>query len=265
MWFVVFILVYLLNISQIFAGSFAITDLPETVDAASVFYLDYTYICSGCEKKPNYFFGALKASDSARFFGLNQVGDQWINYEADKNALLYSFASPSAEGTWSGHLAIKPIDTNNITTLFKGAGNYILKIFRYTPSSSSDTFEIPIILTITPFSTPTPTPAPTATNSPISTPQPTPTPLPTTTPTQIITPKPLSLATPLQTPLITSPSAQIFEESLPAGSVAGSFSIESLPNTNRTAPILITLGAVLVLGGVLPLGFKMMSENETGN
>ena len=263
MWFVVFIFVLIHSVTSVFAGSFSISGVPESVDATTPFDVEYTYVCSGCEKKNNYFFGALKAADSNRFFGLNQVGDQWINYEEEKNALLYFLSSPSAEGTWSGKLTVKPINPINLSSYFKGAGNYILKVFRFTPSSSSDSMEVPIALTYTIPATPTPIPSP----SPTSTPTPTaaPTPKPTPNPTSLSTPTPTPKSTPMVTPSpiptqIATETAIIVDQPITIATVAGVSTEPKVPRSNTFIPLFITFGGICVLAGIMPIGWHLIQE-----
>lgn len=230
------------------AGILSISGQPGTSEATDSFEVNYTFSCTGCEKKPNYFFGALKPADATRYFGLNQVVDSWLNYEVDKNASLFSMASPSAEGTWSGKLVVKPIDAYAISTLFKGAGNYILKVFRFTPSSTSDATEAGIILSYTPPTQPSPeatagtaTPSPTPMATPPSTI--TSTPFPTPKPTPKVTPEPtVNIGTVAGTILEPTPTPQP--------------TILPTPKAHYPIPIIITLGGLMIVGGILPFGLR---------
>ena len=63
--------------------------------------------------------------------GLTKNGSDWIEYGDDYND-QYKITT-DASGTWSGNLEVKPDKNDND---FKGTGNYIFKVGRYTQGGS---------------------------------------------------------------------------------------------------------------------------------
>lgn len=269
------VILFLFYLAQpVTAADFEVSGQPTSTDAATAFDVSYTFTCPSCEKKTNYFFGVFKLADSNYHFGWMTVKDEWINYESVKDATRYANASPSAEGVWKGTLHIKAIDPENVSNLFKGSGNYVLKILRFTPSSTTYKAEVPIALTYTPPPTPTPQPTPSATTTPPPTPTSTPVPLPSTTP--LPTPRASLLHTPNPTMLplqATETASLVTDFPLPASPSAGEvmgLQETALGNSKAESPsllipLLFLSGGALLTAGALPIGLKFIGKEREQN
>lgn len=139
-----------------------------------------------------YFQVALTSADYPAYFGYTQKEDgTWYKYT--ENYDLFYKITTSSEGSWSGKLKGKPdFEDNN----FKGSGQYVLKIGRFTSSGKSHYWSDNSLALNINGPSPTPTYTPTPTNSPTPTPEPSSTPTPTSSPT----PKPNN--TPTNTPTL---------------------------------------------------------------
>jgi len=262
----VLILFLFLEAVEVKAATFEITGQPESIDAATSFEISYSFNCSSCDKKINYFFGAFKAVDSDYHFGFNLVNDEWIDYESTKDFAKFSQASPSAEGVWSGKLKVKAIDLNLISNHFKGKGQYILRVMRYTPNTTSNKAESSINLLFTPPPTPTPTPEPTHE----------PTPLPTSTPSPIPEPSPTPQITPTTTKSPQKPTQRTLSAShsfelvdLSTASVAGmtndtdpGMDLKKDSKPNSYIPYIFVAGGMLIFSGAIPAGIKFLKESK---
>lgn len=122
------ILALILTISSVSGTTINSPDDVLTVYAAA----------SGLQNKQYLQVVFTKEGEKSNYFGFTQnLSNEWYQYKSsptddDLSSYFYNFTPVS--GTWSGQLNVKmdPQDDG-----FKGSGNYILKIFKPTSSSSS--------------------------------------------------------------------------------------------------------------------------------
>jgi hypothetical protein len=159
---------------------------------------------SGLSSDTSYFLQTrIKSSTGNNYFGYTQDSqNNWYKYSTSLEpqtiqSQFFAFTT-DANGSWSGTVKSK-IDTEDSN--YKGSGDYILQVLRYTGNSKSESgisndYDFTVNDT-RPTSTPTPFP----TNTPTPTPKPTktPTPAPTSTPTSTPKPTPTSKITPTPT------------------------------------------------------------------
>ena len=162
-------------------------------------YYSIDVTLSGASADSQYYLQAMFTKDSPpNYLGFTwgQKGD-WIKYDSspDKDFLVENF--PVIQNDNTQKILIKP-DLED--SGYKGPGEYLLKVKRYTQGGSgtysentltvslSDDAPILAVATQTETPTQTPTPTPTPTPSPTRTPTPTPTSTPTSTKTPTPTP-----------------------------------------------------------------------------
>lgn len=195
----------LLPLNQAFAVTFSISTEQTTISkddevAVLVKIADITS-CTKC-----YLQAAFTASlDNPKYLGQTQNNTgSWYIYGSNPTpdtikSSFYSFEPTNS--AWIGTIKTK-IDT--VDSDYKGAGNYYLKVARYTGNSSSGSWadDPPIQLIVvdtTPSKIPTasPSPVPSHTPKPTATPKPSSTPKPTVTPKPSSTPKPSPTSKPI--------------------------------------------------------------------
>lgn len=140
-----------------------------------------------------YLQAVLTASDQNKYFGYTWDGQSnWYEYisSPDPSFILSTFFSftPDVEGSWFGNLLVK---NNPSHSGYKGEGDYLVKVRRYSGKSKSHSGEsdslgihlVEITPTEEPTFTSTPTPTEELTSTPTSTPTKKPTSIPTSAPT----------------------------------------------------------------------------------
>jgi hypothetical protein len=152
---------------------------------------------SSCKDKTCYLQGMFTSvSGSPKYFGLTFGQNDWFPYTSspEKDFIKSNFVpfDTNSEGSWSGivRLSVDKSDSD-----YKGPGQYLVKIKRYTGESTSAATDDINQLTVElnePTPSPAQTPSPTTTNSPTSTMTVTSTPSPAKTPTPSITKNPTS-------------------------------------------------------------------------
>jgi hypothetical protein len=109
-----------------------------------------------------YLQGVLTNPSPTRYFGSTQNNSgNWVEYSSNpsiEQIVNTFFAIEPIVGSWSGMLKIK-FDQNNSN--YRGPGEYLLKLRRFTGKSDSSAGESNILTVF--LSKPTPTPIPTAT------------------------------------------------------------------------------------------------------
>lgn len=166
--------------------SLSIGDAPNNLNYSEEFNVSVNL--NGAPKNTTYYLQvAFTAPENPAYFGYTQKNDgSWYKYgETYDNFYQITI---DEEGSWSGKIKGKPDSEDKD---FKGSGNYILKVGRFTTSGKShDWSDNSLTLNIQappPSSTPIPTVTPTS--------KPTPTPKPTNTPFPSVTPKPQNTPT----------------------------------------------------------------------
>ena len=157
---------------------------------------------SSCKGTTCYLQGMFTSTQgSPKYFGYTFGQSDWFVYDGspEKEFIKSNFVpfETSLEGSWSGVIRLKP-DKDDPD--YKGPGEYLIKVRRYTGESTGPASDDINLLTVN-LNEPTPTPAATNTPSPSPTVLPTPTKAPTVsiTPTQVITKTPTAVNTPTPT------------------------------------------------------------------
>lgn len=215
--------------------SLTITNVPVRIDERQEFDIDVEFLCPSCTTD-SYLRAVLYVSGTS-YFGYTQSNDGvWSN--APGSQCTQYFLVPkddlSAEGTWSGHMRVKPDPESGN---YDGPGEYNLKVGRYTPSCSSASVwsePVPIALsgpTNTPVPTQTPKPQPSSTPSFV----PTYTPLPVTD-----TPVPAVSVALLSTPAILGESDSKIEATMRAKPIFdGVATVSGISHRRAVFPLLI--------------------------
>jgi len=113
------------------SSSFTISNAPSQINSDQSFSVNINLSIPNSQNTDYYLKGAFKKSDGTRYLGLTKNGSDWIEYGDDYND-QYKITT-DASGTWSGNLEVKPDKNDND---FKGTGNYIFKVGRYTQGGS---------------------------------------------------------------------------------------------------------------------------------
>ena len=234
--------------------------LPQTLAAMSLDMIlssnninydqefDVDVILNGAPKNTIYYLQiALTQPENPAYFGFTQKNDgTWHKYgETFDNFFKIAI---NEEGSWSGKMKGKPDSENKD---FKGSGNYILKIGRFTSSGASHYWSTnnPTVYIQAPSSTPTPSSNPTATSTPKF----------SNTPNPSSTSKPQNSPTPTPKPTITASNKQSKEGEIMITEVTESGSVLGESNTQSTdegkiskrSGISVPILAVLLSGGAI--------------
>jgi len=239
-----------------------VTDDQVTVDVAIS-----GLTSSSCPNTACFLQAMFTSKDTTRYFGFTQnSGGSWYEYnsEPSKDYIKSTFFSfTPIEGSWSGKLVAKnnPNDSN-----YKGPGDYLLRVKRYTGNATSSTSESSNDITVNftyilPTATPTETPQPTTTATPTPSPTATPTktPTPTAAPTKTPTPKPSP--TVLASPSPSSDSYETLGADTPSVLEIGNITSPSpeVLGTKDTKEKFPWMASVFLLGGVVSLVFAFLS------
>lgn len=206
---------YLGTVVPVFAAiSF---EISNPVQEGDYYIVDTTL--SGISSDSAYLQGMFTAEGATSYFGFTWgKKGEWVKYDGSvsKEYILENFTVIQKDQNTK--IWVKPDFTH---TAYKGPGNYLLKLKRYTGNSDgsagdSNTLSIQLSEpTPTPTATSTPTQAPTPTTSPTTTSTPTPTPAKISTPTPTVfqkssSPSPNLKITPtITSTLTTTPSATV--------------------------------------------------------
>lgn len=125
---------------------FTISNLPAQINSDQSFSISVNLSLPNNPNTTYYLAGAFKIAGGNRYFGLTKSGSDWIKYNSENFSNQYKITTNSS-GTWTGNLEIKP-DTSDSD--YKGSGDYVFKIARYTQAGSqtwSNEADIKIIST----------------------------------------------------------------------------------------------------------------------
>ena len=149
------------------SSNFSISGVPSQINSDQSFAISINLSLPSNANTLYYLTGVFKKIDGTRYFGLTKKDSSWIQYGDEylnKNKI-----TTDSNGSYSSTLEIKP-DTDD--TDYKGTGDYIFKVGRYTAGGSGPTWnsnEILIkIIDNSLVSTPTPTPTPSPTLTPVA-------------------------------------------------------------------------------------------------
>jgi len=237
------------------ATSLVVLQAPTATDAGQVFEVEVEFSTS--VKNTNYYLlGMFSQSEGSNSFGLtrNNAGEL---VDSTASASSYYLITTDGSGHWQGKMAVV---ANKDDSGFKGQGDYLFKVNRYTGKSANPA-ESSNVVTIKLLYIPPPTPAPTPTLIPTTSPTASPTTLPSPSPTPSPTPEATSnpaTPKPKKAELNFFQLAPSATESSQAASSSGQIkgtSIE-LPNTNYV-PVLLMIGGLSLAAGLISLVLKI--------
>ncbi len=151
------------------ASVFTISNIPSQINSDQSFTVSINLSMPNNQNIDYYLKGAFKKDDGTRYLGLTKKDSEWIEY-GDEYLDQYKITTDSS-GNWSGSIEVKPDTLDND---YKGSGDYIFKVGRYTSAGSGPTWSNETTIKINdlngspPSSSPTPqsTSKVTSSNSP---------------------------------------------------------------------------------------------------
>jgi hypothetical protein len=116
-------------------SDFSISGVPTQINSDQSFIVSINLSIPGKANTDYYLSGVFKSVDGTRYFGLTKTDLEWKQYSSDKGN-RYKITTDSS-GIWTGNLQVKP-DAKDSD--YKGSGDYIFKVGRYTSSGSGPTW-----------------------------------------------------------------------------------------------------------------------------
>lgn len=126
------------------SSSFTITNIPSQINSDQSFSIPVNLTLPNNKNTDYYLSGAFKKADGTRYFGLTKINSDWIKYESANYLNQYKITTDD-NGSWASTLEVKP-DVSD--TDYKGSGDYIFKVGRYTASGSGPTWSNESIIKI---------------------------------------------------------------------------------------------------------------------
>ncbi len=225
-------------------SSFIINKIPSQIDSDQSFNVSADLILPNNKNTDYYLSGAFKKIDGTRYFGLTKINSNWIQYSSTNYLNQYKITT-NDNGVWAGSIEIKPdIEDSD----YKGSGDYIFKVARYS-SNSSPTWSNETTVKINDVKTLTPTDSPTS--QAISNPTPSATPRSTTF-------KSLS-------PRSTQSLKSFYQVASVAAATTSAKNIEGksktkVKNQKQTNP-LVWVGLIFIFAGFCLVGYIYLTKN----
>lgn len=123
--------------------SFIISNNPNVINFDEPFKVAVNLTMPNNANTVYYLKGAFKQVDATRYLGLTKVNSDWIEY-GDDSSSQYKITTDSS-GNWSGEIEVMP-DSDDKD--YKGSGDYVFKVGRYTSGGSGPTWSNDFTLTI---------------------------------------------------------------------------------------------------------------------
>lgn len=139
------------------SSSFTISDIPSQINSDQSFSIKVSLSMPSSANTDYYLKGAFKKSDGTRYLGLTKKDADWIEY-GDDYSDQYKITTDSS-GNWSGQFEVKPDTLDND---YKGSGDYIFKVGRYTAGGSGPTWSNEVTVKINDLSSSSPSSSATA-------------------------------------------------------------------------------------------------------
>lgn len=118
------------------ASSFSVSNVSTQINSDQSFNASVNLTLPNNKNSVYYLSGAFKKTDSTRYFGLTKINSNWVKYESSNYLNQYKITTDD-NGSWTGTLEVKP-DISD--TDYKGSGDYIFKVGRYTSTGSGPTW-----------------------------------------------------------------------------------------------------------------------------
>lgn len=110
---------------------FSIKDIPTEINSDQEFEISISLKLSDKPNSTFYLKGAFKKEGSSNYFGQTLVGNEWVG-NSEKYSKQLKITTDSS-GNWEGEIKVKPDPEDSG---FKGTGDYIFKIARYSDTGS---------------------------------------------------------------------------------------------------------------------------------
>jgi hypothetical protein len=146
--------VYLSLFVTTISADFSLSNIPSSVNSDQEVEANVSLSLQGQDNKKYYLEGALKKDDGSNYFGLTFNDSDWVAYSPGSFTNLKPITT-DASGTWSGSLRFK---VDSTSPYYKGSGNYVFQIKRFTEGGSSSWSDNSVTLTIS-GSEPEPSPS----------------------------------------------------------------------------------------------------------
>lgn len=218
------------------SSQFTVSNVPTQINSDQSFTASVNLNSPNSPNTTYYLAGAFKIVEGTRYFGLTKTDSGWVQYSSSNFSNQYKITT-DLSGTWAGNLEVKPDKDDSD---FKGSGDYIFKVAKYTQAGSqtwSNETTIKIIDTSNSQSLNTSTPTPTT--------------------------------TPSTTTIKTIPSKSIISPSVKIASVAGisksatsSPTPQALVKSERKMNLLTIVGSIFVITGLGVSGFLYFKHKK---
>ena len=228
------------------SSAFTISNVPSEINSDQSFNVSVNLTLPNNRNTDYYLSGAFKKADGTRYFGLTKINSNWVKYESSNYLNQYKITTNEG-GTWIGVLEIKP-DTSDSD--YKGTGDYIFKVSRYTANGSqtwSNESTIKIISLGNNDQDSTPTNSPSFTTNPS-----------TTLPSVKI--KPTTSSQTKSYDRLVYHSASVAGAKASASASASSSPTVELKDQKRINPFL-WVGLIFILIGVGSIGYIYLKKN----
>lgn len=223
-------------------SSFTISNIPSQINSDQSFSVSINLTLPNNKNAEYFLSGAFKKADGTRYFGLTKINADWIKYESGNYLNQYKITTDN-NGNWTGTLEVKP-DTSD--TDYKGSGDYIFKVGRYTSSGSGPTWSNESTIKI--ISTESDEGA-TSTNTPFST-----TNSPTSPPSVKTKPTTSSSSQPKSFDKLVYHDATVAGATASASTFASSSPNVEVKSQKQVSPI-VWVGLVFIFAGTGSLGY----------
>lgn len=222
---------------------FTISNVPSQLNSDQSFSASVNLNLPNNHNSVYYLSGAFKKADSTRYFGLIKTSSNWIKYESANYLNQYKITTDES-GHWTGTVEVKP---DILDSSYKGPGDYIFKIGRYTASGSGPTWSNEAVLQINGTEN---------SENDISIPQPT-----STVNSSISSPSSVSISgtKSTQRPKMTYQNASVAAATISAQSTTSPSQV-NIKNTVSINP-LILIGSILIFAGVSSIGYIYIRKN----
>jgi len=117
------------------ASVFTISNIPSQINSDQSFTVSINLSMPNNQNADYYLKGAFKKDDGTRYLGLTKKDSEWVEY-GDEYLDQYKITTDSS-GNWNGNIEVKPDTLDND---YKGSGDYIFKVGRYTGAGSGPTW-----------------------------------------------------------------------------------------------------------------------------
>lgn len=135
-------------------NTFSIKDAPAEIDSDQEIEVNVLIKLSDKPNSAFYLKGAFKKSDSLNYFGETYSGSSWC-----KNNSTYSkqlAIAVNSDGKWEGKIKVRPDFEDSG---FKGTGDYVFKVGRYTDMGNGPVWSNELSLKINEVEKPEPSPS----------------------------------------------------------------------------------------------------------